>query len=516
MPIVVIGLVALWLFSSASGLPWALRLALDRAGLEDIRFAKASFSEGRIIVEGIETGGAAALTIERLEAEIGAGTVRRQRIGALTATGVRGTVTLGGGGAASFAIPPIDDAKIDDVDITIRGEGFAVALSGALDARQTSAGYVVTSREARLRSLAEPAWFVPLRLDAEVKVTSPSDPIAIIVKGTDDGGALAFEVAGPFALGEGETRLAAKLFPLVLIDEVRPIEQLFPIAKRFVDKVAGTIEADAVITGKPARNGRVMWNGTATAQLRQVDVTAGGVAVEGIETVLNFSQLAPFALAKEQTVSVRRVVLGLPFENIVARFTLSPQHVLDLRALEARLAEGMVRAAPLTLALDRPEIETTLTVEQVSLAALLAVAAVDGLSGEGSLDGTLPTATRGGVLTITQGVLAAAEPGVLRYQPKAEPGAPAAEGQMAMLRQVLTDFRYKELKMQVDGAIGGEQSVVVRLVGSNPSFYDGYPVAFTLNLSGALEAIVRRGVSAYAIPNTLRTNIERLQKGNQQ
>jgi hypothetical protein len=52
------------------------------------------------------------------------------------------------------------------------------------------------------------------------------------------------------------------------------------------------------------------------------------------------------------------------------------------------------------------------------------------------------------------------------------------------------------------------------LVGANPEFYNGYPVAFTLNLSGALEAIVRRGVTAYTIPDTLRTNIERLQKEN--
>lgn len=514
-PIVAIAVALFWLISSDAGLPWALRTALDRAGLGDIRFEAASFEDGRIVVEKIESRGAAALTIERLEAEISAAGLRRQRVTRVSAVGVRGTITLGGAGAATIAIPPVDEARIDDVDISVRGESFAVAVSGALDLRGSESEMVVTSREVRLRSLADPAWFAPLRLEAEARLVASNMPIALTVKGSDESGALAFEIAGPFAPVGDETRLKAKLFPLVLIDEVRPIESLFPIARRFAEKVAGTVEGDFTITGTAA-NGSVAWNGAGTLRLRSVDVTAQGVAVEGIDAALEFSGLAPPSFREEQTVTIRRARLALPFEGVTARFTLSPRRVLELRGLEARLAEGAVRAAPFTTSLDRPSIETVLTIEDVSLGALLAIAAVDGLSGEGTLGGALPVQSRGGAIAIADGVLAAIGPGVLRYRPPDQSGAAAADGQMALLRQVLTDFRYKELKMQVDGAIGGEQSVVVRLVGANPSFYDGYPVAFTLNLSGALEAIVRRGVSAYAIPDTLRTNIERLQKGNQE
>lgn len=503
----------LWFVQSASGLPWVLRTALDRAGLSDIRFASAVFQDGRVIVEGVQTGGVATLTIARLEAEIGSDVLRSRRIARLQARGVRGTIALGGGGAASIVLPPVDEAVIDDIDLVVRGAGYAVALTGSVDARHEADAFVVASREARLRSLNEPAWFTPLRLQVLMNVTSPSAPIALDVKATDDSGALAIEVAGPFAIGVGETRLTAKLFPLLLIDDVRPVESLFPIAPRFIEKLSGTLSADFTITGAPSRRGNVVWNGAGRLDVKQVNVTARGFAIDGIDTALTFSELMPPVLRDEQSVTIKRAVAGLPFENIAARFTLSAKGVLDLQSLEAKLAEGAVRAAPLQIALDKPEVNTTLAVENVSLAALLAVAAVEGLSGEGTLGGTLPIATRDGVVTIAEGVLAALGPGVLRYRPKE--ATETGGGEISMLRQVLTDFRYKELKMQVDGAIGGEQSIVVRLVGSNPTFYDGYPVAFTLNLSGALEAIVRRGVGAYAIPDTLRTNIERLQRENQ-
>jgi hypothetical protein len=513
LPLGLFGLAAAWFFLSDSGVPWAVRRALDSAGLGDIRFSRAHFADGSIVIEGIETDGAADLRIARLEASIDGEGLRARRLSRLALSGVRGTITLGGGPAGSFALPPVDAAMIEDIDVTIRSGDFAVALRGAIDARQTPQAFVITTRDLRLASLADPAWFTPLRLAAEARIAAPTAPIAIAVNGTDETGAFAFEVAGPFAIGSGETRLQAKIFPLTLVPDVRPIESLFPIARRFVESLSGTLSGDFTIIGRAGDDGSTQWSGQGASTLRQVDVTAQGFTFEGIDAALTFSQLFPPTLREEQSVTVRRAALALPLDDIRLRFTLSPKR-LSLRAFEAELADGSVRAAPLAITLGAPVIDTVLTIEGVSLAALIAIAEIDGLSGEGLLDGTLPITLREGKLAISGGVLAARGEGVLRYRPTEEAGAQSASAEMAMVRQVLTDFRYKELKMQVDGAVGEEQTVVVRLVGANPEFYNGYPVAFTLNLSGALEAIVRRGVTAYTIPDTLRTNIERLQKEN--
>jgi hypothetical protein len=498
--------VAVWLWLTGGGLPWALRTALDRAGFENIRFARAQFANGVLTLEDVALQGVAALRVARIEATLGAGALRTQRIERLHLQGVRGRVMLGGPSAGAIALPPVDALKVDDIDVEIQSATFAVALSGAIDAERASDGFRIASRDARLRSLASPAWFVPLRIEATALWPRAEAPLALTVKGGDDSGALVFSMEGPYALNAGETKLQARLFPLVLIDEVRPVELLFPAARGYVEKLSGTVSGDFIMTGKPGA-----WNAQGSLVAKQVGVFAQGVGFENIDTTLRFDQLFPPALEKEQTIRIGRAVFALPFEDIVARFKVSRKGVIDLRGLEAKLAQGAVSASPLTIDPRRPKGQTTLTVENVSLSALLQAIDVEGLSGEGKLGGTLPIAASADSLRITGGVLAAVGPGRLRYQPKSEADAPA-DSQMAILRQVLTDFRYTELKLSMDGAVGGEQQVTVRLVGANPAFYDGYPVAFTLNVSGALEAIVRRGVSAYALPDTLRTTIERLQK----
>ncbi|MEM6903842.1 MAG: YdbH domain-containing protein, partial [Pseudomonadota bacterium] len=96
--------------------------------------------------------------------------------------------------------------------------------------------------------------------------------------------------------------------------------------------------------------------------------------------------------------------------------------------------------------------------------------------------------------------------GVLSYRSE----APLGDGneQAALAFNVLEDFRYDTLELELSGAFGGEQQAVLRLAGRNPDIYDGYPVNLNINLSGTLDAIARRSLDALAIPDRL---VEKLQ-----
>ncbi len=44
--------------------------------------------------------------------------------------------------------------------------------------------------------------------------------------------------------------------------------------------------------------------------------------------------------------------------------------------------------------------------------------------------------------------------------------------------------------------------------GNNPGFYDGYPVEFNLNVSGALDRVLRQSLAGYRIPAAIEEQLQ--------
>ena len=78
-------------------------------------------------------------------------------------------------------------------------------------------------------------------------------------------------------------------------------------------------------------------------------------------------------------------------------------------------------------------------------------------------------------------------PGLGAYDLKQPPAALEAGGQnVNLLLQALENFRYKDLRLTIDGRTDGEMDVGLHIAGANPDLYDGYPIEFNRNLEGAL------------------------------
>ena len=144
---------------------------------------------------------------------------------------------------------------------------------------------------------------------------------------------------------------------------------------------------------------------------------------------------------------------------------------------------------------------TTLTAERLKLDEIFALAQLDGLSGEGTMHGTLPITIAGAEAVIAHGELVSDGPGWVRYRPAQPPAALEAGGQnVNLLLQALENFRYKDLRLTIDGRTDGEMDVGLHIAGANPDLYDGYPIEFNLNLEGALANVLRQGLAGYQIP----------------
>jgi hypothetical protein len=60
--------------------------------------------------------------------------------------------------------------------------------------------------------------------------------------------------------------------------------------------------------------------------------------------------------------------------------------------------------------------------------------------------------------------------------------------------QALQDFHYDTLEMGLSYQAAGDYRISIRLNGRNPKLYEGYPIAFNLNLEGVLPELLRKSL----------------------
>lgn len=281
---------------------------------------------------------------------------------------------------------------------------------------------------------------------------------------------------------------------------------------------AGTIaETMGTLTAKA----RLTWDGVALkaqGDLLLADLAGqfGPVSASGINGVLSFPSLFPPVIAAGQTLAVKLLDVGLPLTDGTLRFGYGAKGRLSVERAEWHWAGGILRADPFTIDPVAPRGTVTLRAEGVHLGPMLAMVAVDGLEASGTVSGRLPVRIGADSVHLNGGLLEADGPGTLRYDPENPPGFLKGEegSPTALLMGALTDFRYDTLSATVEGQAGGELAVGIAIRGSNPAFYDGYPVALNLKVSGALDRILRQSLDTYRIPETVRDRMTEFQRRN--
>lgn len=139
-----------------------------------------------------------------------------------------------------------------------------------------------------------------------------------------------------------------------------------------------------------------------------------------------------------------------------------------------------------------------ITMQGVDLAELSEQFLIEGLTVTGHLDGRVPIRLTEDTISIEEGVLETIGAGVIRYVTTL-PMGPPGEGGVDLLLSAVQNFHYERLRATLNGRTGEDLEVAIQLTGANPDLYDGYPIALNVNLSGALEEVLRSGFRSMAI-----------------
>jgi translocation and assembly module TamB len=249
------------------------------------------------------------------------------------------------------------------------------------------------------------------------------------------------------------------------------------------------LRGPANVTGRVDLSGSASWtkdalNASAGAALDGIGFALAGAGVfEGVSGRIEVSDLLKGVSPPGQEISIDTVTLGIPFEDGRLRFQLLGYDAVRLEDASWPFAGGRLNIRPVDYAIGGTG-ETRFVGEAVNwdLAAMVEQFKVPDLKAEGTVSGEFPIVFSTGSARIDHAVLAASEEGgVIRYGGSTGDAAASADASAKMLFDALKDFRYRVMRVELDGDLAGRMVLKLDLLGSNPEVF--YGSAFDIGIS---------------------------------
>jgi len=288
-------------------------------------------------------------------------------------------------------------------------------------------------------------------------------------------------------------------------------DELAPVLKGIIGLTRGAAEGEA----------RFAWGAdgiASSADLRLEDVTFEGPGLtvtetRGVNGEISLSSLWPVSTAGAQSVTVGGVDFG-------ALQLTSGEIVFDMPGDDTLLVEraifpwfgGQIGVRGARATFTGGNALAPLRVESVDLKQILDFIDVEGLSGEGTLNGELPLVVEDSRASFVGGRLTAEGPGRLSYVGNAGAAAAEAGGEARIAFDVLRDLRYETLSVLVDGPLDGRLDFDIRFVGTGEVSVNRasgrVPVKYNISLEAALLDFFRQANLSRNVELQIREAVE--------
>ncbi|MEZ5895257.1 MAG: YdbH domain-containing protein [Parvularculaceae bacterium] len=246
------------------------------------------------------------------------------------------------------------------------------------------------------------------------------------------------------------------------------------------------------------------------ADIEVADLSFGGPTVavtrtEGVSGRVDFTNLSPVKTDGPQNIMIGKVDLdALKLEDGRMQFELPGDETLHVVVAEFPWFGGAIGAYDAVAPLSGGAAELKLQISDVSLDDLLSYFKIEGLSGEGRVEGLLPLSVDNGKARINEGVLSANGPGVIRYQGKMTDQAAGANQQAQLAFEVLRELRFTSLVATIDGALDGELSfkIFIEGTGNIPIVAGGKtqridsPVRYRISIDAPLMRLIDQAITS--------------------
>lgn len=149
----------------------------------------------------------------------------------------------------------------------------------------------------------------------------------------------------------------------------------------------------------------------------------------------------------------------------------------------------------------KKNIRFLLDIQKISVDTLMELLTGQTVEATGTISGKIPLIIKpDGTITLEKGAMAANENGLISLPPGVIPG----EGeQIDMTRQILENFEYDGLSVDVHEQEKGGIALLLALSGKNPKVYDGRIVKLNVRLGGDVLEFLQSNLTTFGNPKSL-------------
>jgi hypothetical protein len=406
--------------------------------------------------------------------------------------GASGVVRLERLGPPAALAIRLDRARVDAAGRALAIEDVTARATVALTGTPAMAADIANAVVAGVSPLAVPS----LRLEGRVEWRPDTVTFRTGVRPRAAPSSAPVTAEGAYDLGRrrGEARVTAP--SLVLGPDGIDLPALVP-GLEWIQSLTGAVAGEARLTWSDAGldgNGRIALN----------DVSLGTkeLWIEAVSGAVQFDRLRPPSAVTAPELRARLISAGVVFEGPSVRLRLEPADG-GVRVHVERAETGWAGARfVLKDAILDPAAETqrlALELFKADLATLFRLLDIEGVRGQGILNGRIAVVVGKDSVAIEDGRLEAEGGGILEIRSAAVRRALAEGGEAsALLVRALENFHYKRLAVTFQGA---DDAATARLSveGVNPDVLDGQPFVVNVNLSGNLGRVLRAILDGYRL-----------------
>jgi hypothetical protein len=236
-------------------------------------------------------------------------------------------------------------------------------------------------------------------------------------------------------------------------------------------------------------------DGSITHTIDNLSFAQDNVAVSGA-FINSSTQFRGNRIDEQGSVKIDKIIAGADITNLYTEFRLNKlgtdNAIANISHLSGNILGGSWQAAPFYTALSPLNINTDITLNELSLDELLKLEQQPGLSGEGRLEGHLPLHYSSAGFHVTDGKISARGAGIIRYQP--DEGVQALRKSyigLGIALDALSNFHYRHLTVQANYAPDGTLLLENNIEGTNPDWNNGQAVNFSVNIEENLLKLLK-------------------------
>ncbi|WP_411816017.1 YdbH domain-containing protein [Hyphococcus sp. DH-69] len=270
--------------------------------------------------------------------------------------------------------------------------------------------------------------------------------------------------------------------------------KLSPVLKGFVDAANGEMGGEMVFEWGP--NGVTSAANFGFDNISFAGPTRAVTRTSGFNGAVALTNLMPVQTDGQQTVTVDVVDMdALKLVDGTITFDVPGNDTIIIPQAEFPWFGGVIGVYDAEASLTG-EAKVPLRADNVDLQQIFEYVDVNGLSGEGVMNGVLPVVFEDGKARIEDGYFKSAGPGAIRYQGAAAEQAAAAGGNAKIAFDILRDLRYNSMEVRVNGALDGRLDFQMFFEGTGEVNMENakgrVPVKYTISLDAALLELLQQ------------------------